>query len=129
LDRLNLLQRITRAIGERQDLGSIFQVIIRSLEESLPIDFGCVCCTTRWPEPYGHERRCQEPGAAMELALTEKAPIGTDENGMSRCMHGQLVYEPDIDQVKLPFPQRLAAADCVHLSQPRCWWKTRSLGF
>src|SRR6266404_3488025 len=41
--RLNLLDQITRAIGERQDLQSIFQVAIRSLEDSLPIDFGCIC--------------------------------------------------------------------------------------
>src|SRR5262249_21341902 len=43
LGRLDLLNRITRAIGERQDLRSIFQVVIRTIEESLPIDFGCIC--------------------------------------------------------------------------------------
>src|SRR5580698_2594503 len=32
LERLNLLGQITRAIGERQGLRSIFQVVIRSLE-------------------------------------------------------------------------------------------------
>ncbi len=39
--RLSLLQHITRATGERQDLPSIFQVVLGSLEENLPIDFGC----------------------------------------------------------------------------------------
>jgi hypothetical protein len=43
LSRLDLLHRITRAIGERHDLRSIFQVVIRSLETDLPIDFGCIC--------------------------------------------------------------------------------------
>src|ERR1051326_3327499 len=43
LARLDLLQQITRAIGERQDLQSIFQVVIRRLEDNLPIDFGCLC--------------------------------------------------------------------------------------
>ena len=43
LGRLDLLNRITRAIGERLDLQSIFQVVIRSLEDDLPIDFGCLC--------------------------------------------------------------------------------------
>jgi PAS domain S-box-containing protein len=109
LDRLNLLQRITRAIGERQDLASIFQVIIRSLEESLPIDFGCVClydavARTLTVTSVGVKNRA----LSMDLALTEKARIDMDENGMSRCLRGQLVYEPDIDQVKFPFPQRLA---------------------
>ena len=43
LGRLSLLDQITRAIGERQDLRSIFQVVVRTLEDNLPIDFGCVC--------------------------------------------------------------------------------------
>src|SRR5437588_5297894 len=43
LARLNLLQQITRAIGERQDIQSIFQVVIRTLEEHLPVDFCCIC--------------------------------------------------------------------------------------
>ena len=41
LSRLSLLQQITRATGERQDLPSIFQVVLGSLEGDLPIDFGC----------------------------------------------------------------------------------------
>ena len=47
VERLNLLHQITRAIGERQDLQSIFQVVMRSLEENLPVDFGCVCLLRR----------------------------------------------------------------------------------
>src|SRR6185369_8191238 len=35
LARLDLLSRTTRAIGERQDLRSIFQVVLRSLEDNL----------------------------------------------------------------------------------------------
>jgi signal transduction histidine kinase len=38
LERMALLDHITRAIGERQDLRSIFQVVIRSVQESLPAD-------------------------------------------------------------------------------------------
>src|SRR5262245_61105592 len=43
LSRMELLERITRATAERQDLPSIFQVVIASLERNLPIDFGCMC--------------------------------------------------------------------------------------
>jgi len=43
LSRLDLLSRTTRAIGQRQDLQSIFQIVIRSLEDNLAIDFGCAC--------------------------------------------------------------------------------------
>src|SRR5262249_48701010 len=43
LEQLNLLGQITRAIGERQDLRSIFQVVVRSLEDGLDLAFACVC--------------------------------------------------------------------------------------
>ena len=43
LERLDLLQRITRAIAERQDLDSIFQVVVRSVEEHMPADFAALC--------------------------------------------------------------------------------------
>ena len=46
LSRLDLLQRITRAIGERQDLHSIFQVVVRSLESICPSISAASACTT-----------------------------------------------------------------------------------
>ena len=39
----------------------------------------------------------------MELALTEQAHIAIDQNGLSRCVRGQLVYEPDVSQSTFPF--------------------------
>jgi signal transduction histidine kinase/ActR/RegA family two-component response regulator len=45
---------------------------------------------------------------ATELALIEEAYIDIDESGLSGCMQGQLSYEPDLLEVRLPFPQRLA---------------------
>src|SRR3984885_565597 len=109
LERLSLLGQITRAIGERQDLRSIFQVVIRSLEDSLPIDFGCVCLY----DPHAQEVvvTCvgvRSEALAMELAMTDQAHIGIDQNGLSQCVRGRLVYEHDISQVDFPFPQRLA---------------------
>src|SRR5258708_23197523 len=43
----------------------------------------------------------------MELAMTERARVEIYENGLSHCVRGRLVYEPDISQVPFPFPQRL----------------------
>lgn len=109
LERLNLLGQITRAIAERQDLRSIFQVVIRSLEESLPIDFGCVCLY----DPHAAEVvvNCvgvRSEALAMELAMTQQAHISIDQNGLSQCVRGHLVYEQDVSQIDFPFPQRLA---------------------
>jgi signal transduction histidine kinase len=109
LDRLSLLQQITRAIAERQDVSSILQVIIRSLEESLPIDFGCIC---RYDAPGGSltvtSVGVRSRALALELALTEMTPIDCGENGLDRCVQGQLVYEPDLGQVRFALPRRLA---------------------
>ena len=46
LDRLNLLNTISRAIAERQDLQSIFLVVLQNLETSLGVDAGCVLLRT-----------------------------------------------------------------------------------
>lgn len=43
VSNFELLNGITHAIGQRQDLPSIFHVVLRSLEDDLAIDFGCVC--------------------------------------------------------------------------------------
>ena len=111
LERLNLLDQTTRAIGERQDPRSILQVVIRSLEDSLPIDFGCVCLYDAVIEEL--TVTCvgvRSETLAMELALTEQAHVKIDQNGLSRCVRGELVYEPDIASAQFPFPQRLARA-------------------
>src|SRR6185437_3207804 len=109
LSRLDLLHRITRAVGERQDLRSIFQVVIRHLEEHVPVDFGCICLYDPMEEiltvtSVGSRSR----ETALELALTEKARVPVDRNGLSRCVRGELVYEPDIGGSQYPFPSMLA---------------------
>jgi signal transduction histidine kinase/ActR/RegA family two-component response regulator/HAMP domain-containing protein len=109
LARLELLHRITRAIGERQDLQSIFQVVIRTMEEDLPADFSCVCLY----EQGANQLTVTGVGVkgealAMEIAMTKDAHVDIDQNGMARCLSGQLVYEPDIGHSSFPFSQRLA---------------------
>jgi len=108
---LDLLSRTTRAIAERQDLASIFQVVLRSLEDNLPIDFGCVCLY----EPHAPRLTVanvgsKSQGIAQELAIREQVHIDIDQNGLSRCVHGELVYEPDVTRINFPFPRRLARA-------------------
>jgi PAS domain S-box-containing protein len=109
LERMHLLDHITRAIGERQDLQSIFQVAIRSLEEHLPIDFGCIGLYE--PTRAALQIACigvRSQAIALDLALSEQARIDVDQNGLGRCVQGQLVHEPDIAGSEYPFPARLA---------------------
>jgi signal transduction histidine kinase/uncharacterized membrane protein affecting hemolysin expression len=111
LSRLSLLQHITRATGERQDLPSIFQVVLGSLEANLPIDFGCFLL-------YDADERSltvsgqRSAGSAFAetLGLSDGSLVPIDQNGLSRCISGNLVYEPDVRTIQFPFPQRLASA-------------------
>jgi PAS domain S-box-containing protein len=121
IERLSLLDQITRAIAERQDLRSIFQVVIRSLEENLPIDFGCVCLYNAVDETLTVTCvgiRSEE--LAMDLAMTPEARLSIDQNGLSRCVRGQLVYEQDVNQIEnSPLSKRLAGGGlCAMVAAP-----------
>ncbi|HXJ40594.1 MAG TPA: PAS domain S-box protein, partial [Bryobacteraceae bacterium] len=111
LGRLSLLDHITHAIGQRQDLPSVFRVVLGTLEDSLPIDFGCVCLY----DPVAETLTVSSVGSgsevlAKELALTPDAQFAIDQNGLARCVQGHLVYEPDVSLLEFPFPQRISRA-------------------
>jgi len=109
LTRLDLLNQITRATGERQDLQSIFQVVVRSIEDDLPADFCCIGLHDRGSKWLTVSHVGLRSGQlASELALTVHSRVMIDANGLSRCLGGELVYEPDIVEIAMPFPQRLA---------------------
>lgn len=111
VERLNLLHRITRAIGEREDLASIYQIVLRTVEEQLGFDFGCVCdYDAAKAELTVLNTGIGSESLALDLALTEQAHIPIDPNGLSRCVSGLLVYEPDVAAVPMPFPARLTKA-------------------
>ncbi|MBA3937652.1 MAG: PAS domain S-box protein, partial [Planctomycetes bacterium] len=108
LARLDLLNRTTRAIAERQDLDSIFQVVLRCLEERLPVDFCCMCRFDR----AAHALTVTNVGVLSEalaatLTMPVRATIPIDQNGLSLCVAGSVVYEGDLAQVDFPFPRRL----------------------
>jgi len=111
LSRLDLLHRITRATGERHDLPSLFRVVLRNLEEDMPVDLGCVCLyeasaaalSTAVIGP-------RSAPLASELGLSEGGEVLIDQNGLARCVAGELVYEPDTCAIAFPFPQRFAQA-------------------
>ena len=48
--------------------------------------------------------------AAAHRAMGENARIPIDQNGLSKCVRGQLIYEPDLAAVDFPFPRRVSRA-------------------
>ncbi len=111
LERMQLLDRTTHAIGAHHELRKVFEVVLRSLEDNLSIEFVSLC--TYQTEPALLSVSCVgERGAALarDIGIIEHARIEVDENGLKRCVHGELVYEPDIEKSPFPFPARLASA-------------------
>ena len=111
LQRLNLLQQITSAIGERQDLQSIYQVAVGALEDHMPLDFCCICQSTAERSVLtvtSVGRRCRT--LAGQLGLLEMSTVPIEPNGLLRCMLGQTLYEPELTEVELPLPRLLAGA-------------------
>lgn len=108
LARLELLRHITRAIGDRQDLRSIFQVVMGSIEEHLPVDFSCICLY----EPQAGLLKVSGVGnrsatVAAALGLSPDAGIKVDRSGLSAFVEGRLIYEPDLTASNLEFPRSL----------------------
>jgi signal transduction histidine kinase/ActR/RegA family two-component response regulator len=111
LERLALLHQISRAIGERQDLKSILNVAIAAVETQLPAAFVAVLMRDVDEEASLRVASVGPASAARAsaMSLSEDAIVAVDNNGLSRCMRGRLVYERDTGEVAFPFPQRLAA--------------------
>jgi signal transduction histidine kinase/CHASE3 domain sensor protein len=109
LARLDLLGRITRAVGERQDLESIFQVVIGSLEDQLPIDFGCICLYDALTDSLSiASLGAKSQTLGLDPALMNQDQISVGRNGLARCVRGQLIYEPEIGTLEFSFASRLS---------------------
>ena len=111
LARLGLLHQITRAIGDRLDLKSIFMVALGNIEKNLLLDFSCICTY----DPIDYRLTVDTVGAGSQplaeaLRLTEGEALEIDSNGVSRAIRGEMVHEPDTAAVGLPFSARLAQA-------------------
>jgi nitrate/nitrite-specific signal transduction histidine kinase len=111
LAHLSLLQQITRATSDRQDLASIFRVVLQSLEEDLPVDFGCIL----QQDPASRVLAVAALGPASANSDTGRSLRGPNEtaasldtSGLSDCLNGQLIYEPDASALPMPLFQRLA---------------------
>lgn len=115
LVRLDLLRQITQATSEHQDLRSIFQVMIRRIEENLPVDFAAVCLY----DPVGRSLSVAHVGVRNGALRLLSEPIEIDGNGFSPCRSGELVYETDISRMPSPLLQELSRLSlCSMVTSP-----------
>jgi signal transduction histidine kinase/ActR/RegA family two-component response regulator len=109
LSRMELLNNISRAIGERQDIASIFEVVVANLEEHLPVDLACVfhCGPQEGRVTVGAVGPKSAP-LALEVGLQQRAAVVSADDGLGLCASRGLVYQPEVGSLQFPLPQRLA---------------------
>ncbi len=110
LARISLLNSITRAITDRQDLESIVHVVLRQLEDQLPIDFGRVYLFDPATQAITlATHRSARPASGSETALDVFVKdLSLAETGFAACSHGEMVYLPDTAGSPASIPARLA---------------------
>src|SRR5690606_23157874 len=109
LMRLDLLSRITRAIGERQDLRSILQVVLQNIADHFTVEFTCVLQYDEVEQALQLAcigGRSESAGRRRGTPLAARVPI--DVHGMRRGLRGRLIYDPDVTELSLPFCRRLS---------------------
>ncbi|MAG81695.1 MULTISPECIES: PAS domain S-box protein [unclassified Limnobacter] len=97
LIRMNLLNEITRAIGNRHDLDSIYQVVTNSIEHELPADF---CLTASYSE-LEKTITFRSLGNATEVSANRigfylHASIPAKGIHLDRALQGEFVYQPNL---------------------------------
>ncbi len=106
--RIHLLNQITRAIAERQDLYSVFRAVLRRLESDLPVSCSCIGLWDRVTNAF----TVVAHGPLSEKCLGPFLPIGAIipvmETGLQNVFQGQTVSVPDTRKISLPVTQKLA---------------------
>jgi signal transduction histidine kinase/ActR/RegA family two-component response regulator len=109
--RTKLLNQITHAISERQDLESVLYVVLRQLEDHLAIDLGLVCLFDRTAETLNIAAlRLKNPLLSGKLDLHEGMVMSLDQTGLRVCKHGETVVTPDTYKSPALLSERFAAA-------------------
>jgi signal transduction histidine kinase/ActR/RegA family two-component response regulator len=83
--------------------------VLSSLEENLGVDFCCMTTYQAEPEQLAVDAVGSRSAAvARDIGLVEQATIEIDPGSLARCVHGEIVYEPDVAGSRLPLQARLA---------------------
>lgn len=109
LSKMNLLHRITRAVGNRQNLQSIYEIVIASLESELPVDF---CVMASYSENQGKVvikafgDRSKE--LAAKLGFQVDRPLQIVGRYLKKVLQGGWVYLPDLSAADSTLGQRMS---------------------
>jgi signal transduction histidine kinase len=100
--RISLLNQITQAISERQDVQSILSIVLHQIEEHLP-----VCCGAFYL--FNPEKKILRPAAFRARTGDQISPLSKEislaeieGSDLEKCVQGQTIYLPDTALAELP---------------------------
>ncbi len=109
LARISLLNQITQAISERQDLESILHVVLRQLEDHIMVDFGCVNLFDAQAEALNMAAlRVKNPLLTAKMDLHVGSVLSLNEAALTPCRQGETIYFPDTLKISSSLAERLA---------------------
>ncbi len=94
LTRISLLNHITHAISERQNLQSVNYIVLDQLENHLPVDFGAVLLFDAREDRLtcAAARTRTDGGVNFPNDLVPGSTFNPDELGLRDCVRGRTVY-------------------------------------
>lgn len=109
LSRISLLNQITQAIADRQDLTSVLQVVLRQLEEYLPVELGGVCLVAQQGELLNVAawREKHVEGLVRPLMKVGET-LMVENSGLARCKFNEMAYWTDTAELSPPLAQRFS---------------------
>ena len=108
LARLDLLRETTRAIARRSSLTSLFDELVTRLRLRMPVALaGVFLCTANAPAVRVASMNIDAVHRRCDLFVG--AVVALDADGLSECLTGELVYEPDLTGLDFDLPRRLVA--------------------
>lgn len=116
LGALNLLQRITHAIGSRQDLTDIFDVVLQTLERDLPVAFAAVAVRADDEGDFSIAALgAASVAVSRELGLEVGGVLRAADCGFELDGRRPLIHEPDTAEAGAALPLRFASAGLLSL--------------
>src|SRR5437870_248569 len=112
LTRISLLNQITHAISERQDLESVLNVVLGQLELHLPVEYGTVYLFNSQAGVLNQAAsRLKSPSPTAHLISLDEIAVPLAETGLEACLKGELLYEPEIPNTESPLLKRLSGTE------------------
>jgi signal transduction histidine kinase/CheY-like chemotaxis protein len=112
VERMSLINQITRAVAERVDLASVFHVLLGHLEDRLGIDFGSACTFTSDRGEFvvlAHGPNSAAVAVAARQRVGEPLPISP--SFLAACEQGEIFPLIGVGSTeRSPLTQQLARA-------------------